>query len=314
MPPSSYRERTDPGKNDMIKYGAHCYIFTERWSDESLGLLDTARGLGLDCLEIAVGDDVQFTPALTRRQAESLGLTLIVSPGGQWPTEYDLSAEDPKQRRQGLRWHESQVDLAAELGAVAYTGALYGHPGTVLRRRPPHDQLQWAAEMLHTLAEYAGQRGVTIALEPMSHFRTHVVNTPEQAMHLLGLAGHDNLGVLLDTYHMLTEVKDYTAAIHTVGKRLWGLHACENDRGAPGGGLVPWGAVFGALQDIGFDGYVALEAYNSSIDDFAIRRGMFHDVCPDGEAFVRQGLGFINEVQRRGLQAGAGPRLPTPTA
>ena len=298
----------------MIKYGAHCYIFTERWSDESLGLLEAARGLGLDCLEIAVGDDVRFTPVLTRRRAESLGLALIVSPGGEWPVAYDLSAEDAEHRRRGLRWHESQVDLAADLGAVAYTGALYGHPGTVLRRRPPQGQLQWAAEMLHLLAEYAERRGVTIALEPMSHFRTHVVNTPEQAMQLLEMAGHGNLGVLLDTYHMVTEVKDYAAAIHTVGDRLWGLHACENDRGAPGGGLVPWQAVFGALRDINFDGYMALEAYNSSIDDFAIHRGMFHNVCPDSEAFVRQGLGFLKKGLRMRPQAGSEPLVPTPTA
>ena len=31
---------------------------------------------------------------------------------------------------------------------------------------------------------------------------------------------------------------------------LWGLHACENDRGVPGGGLVPWREIFAALKQI----------------------------------------------------------------
>ena len=128
-------------------------------------------------------------------------------------------------------------------------------------------------------------------LEPMSHFRTHIANTPEQIMRLVALADHPNLGVLLDTYHMIPEVRDFGAAIRTVGDRLWGLHACENDRGVPGGGLVPWDHVFAALRDIAFDGFVLLEAYNSSLSDFAFRRGMFHDVCPDGEAFARAGPG-----------------------
>jgi hypothetical protein len=36
-----------------------------------------------------------------------------------------------------------------------------------------------------------------------------------------------------------------------------------------------------------------METYNSSIGDFAYRRGMFHNVCPDGYAFVREGLAFL---------------------
>ena len=112
------------------------------------------------------------------------------------------------------------------------------------------------------------------------------------------------------------------------GDRLWGLHACENDRGVPGGGLVPWEAVFGALQGISFRGYLVLETYNSSLGDFAYRRGIFQNVCPDGAAFVRQGLGFLREqwarslTLRRGsrshkhLRAGSRvmPGRPTPTA
>ena len=282
-----------------MKLGLHCYLFTERWSDDCLGILDIARTLGAECFEVVVGDDIEFTPQLTRRRAEALGLTLTVGPGGLWPTECDISADDPTDRARGLAWHCQQIDLAAELGASAYTGALYGHPGTVKRRVPPADEYPRTAEGLHRLAEHAASRGVVLALEPMSHFRTHIANTPEQIMRLVTLADHPNLGVLLDTYHLITEVRDFGAAIRTVGDRLWGLHACENDRGVPGGGLAPWDQVFAALRDIAFDGFVLLEAYNSSLSDFAFRRGMFHDVCPDGEAFARQGLAFMH--RRPGL-------------
>jgi D-psicose/D-tagatose/L-ribulose 3-epimerase len=277
-----------------MKLGLHCYLFTERWSDDRLDVLDTARDLGAECFEVVVGDDIDFTPRLTRQRAEALGLTLTVGPGGQWPTECDISADEPADRAKGLAWHCQQIDLAGELGAAAYTGALYGHPGTVKRRVPPIDEYPRTAEGLHRLAEHAASRGVMLALEPMSHFRTHIANTPEQIMRLVTLADHANLGVLLDTYHMIPEVRDFGAAIRTVGDRLWGLHACENDRGVPGGGLVPWDHVFAALRDIAFDGFVLLEAYNSSLSDFAFRRGMFHDVCPDGEAFARQGLAFLH--------------------
>jgi hypothetical protein len=129
----------------------------------------------------------------------------------------------------------------------------------------------------------------------MSHFRTHLLNTPEQAVRLLDLADHPNLLVLLDTYHMVTEVRDFAAAIDRVGDRLWGLHACENDRGAPGGGLVPWPAVVRALVRTPAR-RVLFESYNSSLGDFAVCRGMFHDVCPDGDDFVRRGMQFLQPL------------------
>lgn len=282
-----------------IRYGAHCYLFTDRWCDDQLDLLDEARSLGLDFWEIGVGDDVVFDAALTRARAEALGLTLTVSPGGLWPESCDLSADDPADRARGLAWHKTQVDLAAELAAVAYTGALYGHPGVVRRRLPPADELARTAEGLHELAAYGAAHGVQIVLEPMSHFRTHVVNTPEQVMHLICLADHSNLRVVLDTYHMVTEIRDYAAAIRTIAPRLWGLHACESDRGVPGSGLVPWEKVFAVLREVGFDGYVMMETYNSSIGEpagsWAFTRGMFHDPCPDGAAFVRDGLAFLRD-------------------
>ncbi|HAJ37189.1 MAG TPA: hypothetical protein DCL15_16075 [Chloroflexi bacterium] len=283
-----------------MQYGAHCYLFTDRWSDAALPILDTMKALGLDLAELSVGDDVIFTPHLTRRRAETLGLTLVLGPGGAWPLSADLSADTAEERRIGLTWHCRQVDLAAEVGAVAYAGALYGHPGVVKRRRPPVDEYAWTAEGLHTLAEYAAARGVKIVLEPMSHFRTHVANTAAQMMRLIDLADHANLYALFDTYHAITEERNYAAAIRTLASRLWCVHTCENDRGVPGGGLVPWDVVFDSLCEVGYAGPLTMEAYNSSIDDFAFQRGMFHNVCPDGADFVRTGLAFLQaQVARR---------------
>jgi D-psicose/D-tagatose/L-ribulose 3-epimerase len=273
--------------------GAHIFLFTDRWTDERLDILDTAAMLGAGAVEIAVGDDVHFTPALTRRRAEALGLRTYVGPGGLWPLEWDLSSDDPDERAGGLAWHRRQVDVASEMGAIAYAGALYGHPGVVKRRTPAPNEYDRVAEGLNQLAEYGAGRGVAIVLEPMSHFRSHLVNTPEQVMRLIDLSNHQNLRILFDTYHMVTEVRDYGRALRTVASRLWGIHACENDRGVPGGGLVPWDTVFKTLVEIRFDGYMVLETYNSSIGDFAYQHGMFHNVCPDGVTFARRGFRFL---------------------
>ena len=282
-----------------VKYGAHCYLFTRSWSDADVGFLDLARGLGLDMFELSVGDDVVFDPGLTGRRAASLGLDLVIGPGGRWPLDADLSSDDPADRARGLAWHERQVDLAAELGAWAYAGCLYGHPGVVKRRRPPADELPRVAEGLHALAGYAAARRVTLVLEPMSRFRTHLVNTPAQLARLIALAGHANIKATFDTYHAVTEVRDYAEGLRALGPRLALVHACENDRGVPGGGLVPWETVFRTLAEIGFDGTIGLETYNTRLGDFAFERGIFQDLCPDGRAFVEKGLAFLKSLEAR---------------
>jgi D-psicose/D-tagatose/L-ribulose 3-epimerase len=282
-----------------MRYGAHCYIFTERWGDDKRHLLDLAKELSLDTFELSVGDDVIFDHRKTGDHAASLGLELFIGPGGAWPLDCDLSADEAGDRARGLAWHKRQVDTAAELRAVAYGGALYAHPGVVKRRRPPSDEYERTAEGLHALAEYAADRNVILALEPMSHFRTHLVNTPEELMRLITLADHANLRVLFDTYHIITEIRSYEAALRTVAPRLYALHACENDRGVPGGGLVPWEAIFGVLREIGFAGYIGLESYNSSLDDFAVQRGMFHNVCADGRAFTERGISFLKQMESK---------------
>jgi D-psicose/D-tagatose/L-ribulose 3-epimerase len=282
-----------------VKYGAHCYLFTRRWSDADIRFLDLARELGLDMFELSVGDDVAFDPRLTARRAAALGLDLVIGPGGAWPLDADLAADEASGRARGLVWHKRQVDLAAELGAWAYAGCLYAHPGVVKRRRPPADELARAAEGLHALAEYAEPRRVTLVLEPMSRFRTHLVNTPDQLMRLMALADHPALRATFDTYHAVTEVRDYAAGLRTLGARLALVHACENDRGVPGGGLVPWEAVFRTLAQMGFEGPVGLETYNTALGDFGFERGIFRDLCPDGRAFVEKGLDFLRGLERR---------------
>ena len=120
-----------------MRFGAHSYMFTDRWSDECLGILDAVGELGLDFFEIGVGDDVRFSAELTRRRAEGLGIELGVGPGGHWPLECDLSSDGADERQAGLDWHCGIVDRAHAIGATAYCGSLYGHPGVVKRRKPP---------------------------------------------------------------------------------------------------------------------------------------------------------------------------------
>lgn len=277
-------------------YGAHVYLWQDRYSDRDLvRILESAKSLGLSFLEVSVGDDIHFNAAKLGRSAKEHNLELVFSPGGAWPVECDISLGDSAHRRSGVDWHRRAIDLAAGAGGIAYAGAIYGHPGTVVRRLPCPDEPKRIAEGLHELAEHADQRNMRLVLEPMSHFRTHIANTPRQINELIRLTGHKNVYSLLDTYHLATEVTDLAATFEEMRPSLWGIHACENNRGAPGTGLLPWHALTSAIVRSGWDGYVGFEGYNSQCrnGEFACERGMFHHVCDDAEVFIRDGKSFL---------------------
>ena len=278
-----------------FKLGVHQFLWKSHWTNEDLSILDTARSLGCALFEVSLGDDVQFDRVRLHHHAAALGIELTVGPGNTWPKNCNISDDDPFHRKLGLAWHKKMLDWVAEIGAVAYCGAIYSHPGHVCRRLQPKDELPRTAENLYQLAEYADGLGVRLVIEPMSRFRVHLVNTAAQAVSLVQLTQHTNLRVNLDTYHMITEERDYAAAIRCAAPVLWGVHACENDRGVPGGGLVPWAAVFEALRSVNGCMRIMLETYNTSLEGFGLSRGMFQNVCPEPEQFVRQGFNFLKK-------------------
>ncbi len=102
-------DRTDRRALSEVTLGVHSYLFTEFWSDRALDILDTACRLGAQFMEIGVGDDVRFTPRLTRQRAEALELALCLGPGSTWPLACDLSSDLPEERALGLAWHQKQV-------------------------------------------------------------------------------------------------------------------------------------------------------------------------------------------------------------
>ena len=152
-----------------------------------------------------------------------------------------------------MAYLEGCIDLAAAVGSPHVAGPMYSATGKA-RLLPPDQRDQqraWAAESLRQVADYAGERGVRLALEPLNRFETDLVNTVEQGLDLCHQTGRDNVGLMLDTFHMNIEEKSISAAMALAGDRLFHMQVAENDRGTPGRGHVPWEEVLGALDAAG---------------------------------------------------------------
>jgi sugar phosphate isomerase/epimerase len=65
--------------------------------------------------------------------------------------------------------------------------------------------------------------------------------------------------VCADLFHMNIEEDDPVKAIVDTGDRLAHVHVDDSNRLQPGTGHLDFAAAFGALQAIGYDGWLALE-------------------------------------------------------
>jgi D-psicose/D-tagatose/L-ribulose 3-epimerase len=279
----------------MNRLGASTWIWTSPFSDAEIGLVDRAKTLGFDVLELAVENPAAITGALVREAGERAGVGFTVC--GAFGTERDLSHEDPAIRRSGIDYVKQCVDLAADIGAPHVVGPMYSAVGRtrMLEPREREQQRALAVESLKTVAVYAAERGVRLGVEPLNRFETDLVNTAEQVLELCDRVDADNVGVLLDTFHMNIDEKSLGDAIRLVGDRLLQLHACENDRGTPGTGHMPWDDIFAALVDIGFTGPLVIESFTPAVREIAKAVSLWRPLDAPSDELARRGARFLRE-------------------
>ena len=68
------------------------------------------------------------------------------------------------------------------------------------------------------------------------------------------------------------------------------MHACENDRGAPGSGNVTWNEVAAGLKDIGYDGPVVIESFTAKVKSIARAAAIWRSLAPTQDDLARDGL------------------------
>ncbi len=88
---------------------------------------------------------------------------------------------------------------------------------------------------------------------------------------------------------MNIDEKSLGDAIRLVGDRLLQVHTCENDRGTPGTGHVPWSEVFEALADIDFAGPLVIESFTPELREIAKAVSLWRPLdAPTGRARARR--------------------------
>jgi D-psicose/D-tagatose/L-ribulose 3-epimerase len=205
-------------------------------------------------------------------------------------------SNDPKVRDKALKHWKKVIETAADLECELIAGPSYAPVGDLPGRRRTDDEWEWGVEFHQKLAPALKKSGVQLAVEPLNRFETYFLNTAEDAVRFVQEIDSPHIGILLDTFHSNIEDKSVAVAYRQCGRRLKHVHTCENDRGIPGSGHIDWPGVLRSLKDMGYDGWLTIESFNSNIPELSAATAIWRDLAPHPDDIAVQGTAFLKKL------------------
>ena len=280
------------GVNGQPKLGMNMLL----WSPDVTGpehdaTFELLRELGYDGVEIPIFDsEVEKYERLGERLA-GLGLASL-GVSARFEDDSPISP-DPEVRARGLAATKAALDACAALGAHTLCGPLAAPLGVLSGAPPTRDERERAVEGLRAAAEHAATVDVTIAVEYLNRFEMYLITCAEDAASLVRDVDHPNCRLMYDTFHAHIEEADPREALVSCSDVLVHFHAAENQRGTPGSGQVDWDATFDALGEIGYAGWVVIEAFGDAVPEFAAATKVWRPTFSSQEQLARDGAAFL---------------------
>jgi D-psicose/D-tagatose/L-ribulose 3-epimerase len=86
-----------------------------------------------------------------------------------------------------------------------------------------------------------------------------------------------------------------------IGKHLKLIHTCENDRGIPGSGHIDWPAVFAAIAQLKYDGWLTIESFGFAIPELCAAAAIWRDIESTPSAIAFEGIRFLRRTSAHSI-------------
>ncbi len=233
--------------------------WADTWDTPQPPLFQRARDAGFDAVEISLINGADFDSAGYQRALASTGLQPYCIMGLDAAT--DITSPDAAIRKAGIEYIQAALVATRKLGSPILCGLPYV-PWLYFPTDDNHQPYrERCAAALQEIAIVAADNGLTLCLEVINRFETFMFNTVTEALAFLQMVDHPAVKLHLDTYHMNMEEDDIAAAIRQAGPQLGHFHSVASNRKLPGQGHLDWSAIRAALDDIGYDGGLGIEAF-----------------------------------------------------
>ncbi len=274
-----------------MKFGMNLLLWTGDLSDAILPTLERLKDMGYDGVELPM-----FTPDVDKfasfaKRLDDLGLqrtAVTVRTEGDNPI-----SPDRKIRAAGVANNKRTVECCQAAGCTHLVGPYHSALGYFTGQGPTPDEWKWGVESMSELAEFAGQQTVTLGIECLNRFECYFLNTHADATRFVREVNHPNCRAMYDTFHSHIEEKNTAEAIRSCAEVLAHVHISENDRSTPGSGNVRWKETFDTLKEVGYDGWMMIEAFGLALPELVAATKIWRRMYDSEEQLARDGLAFM---------------------
>ncbi|WP_434616034.1 sugar phosphate isomerase/epimerase family protein [Tabrizicola sp. M-4] len=279
----------------MKGWGLHSGLWSWNWTvpeAEATVVAIRDSGLSFDSIEVLTLNPAAIDVAHSRRLLEGLGVPVICTLG----LPADCAASSHPDRAADFLC--TALETVRGMGAIALTGLTYGPLGERTGRPPSETELDNVARSYRIAAEKARALGMSIGIEVVNRYESHLVNTAAQAAAIIERVGADNIFIHLDTYHLCIEEQSPAQAVQDAGAFLRYIHLSESTRGMPGAGCCDFDALFAALKASGFNGGLVPEAFCELPDEIAAALALWRPTGATPERMVTAGIPWLRQRAR----------------
>ena len=280
----------------MYKLGMNLLLWTDsvRLKGDK-ELIDKVLGMGFDGLEVPImGMEVSEAKEIGDYFKElGIACTAISVLGDVNPI-----SPDADEREAAYKTMCHFIDCTQAMGATILCGPFDQQLGYFSGVRPTKQEWDWSVACTKRASEYALDKGVVLAIEPLNRFEQYILNTVEDGVRYIKQVDMPNAGLLLDTMHMNVEELDVAKALEVGLPYTKHIHISENNRGIPGTGHACGKDVFDVIKASDYDGWLTIEAFNEGAPSMQGPLHLWRTFAPSDDALAEQGLAYMQQMTK----------------
>jgi len=280
-----------------MKYGMNLLLWSGEVTEELTPVIESLKNMGYDGVELPLFNlDLDY--AALGKRLDSIGLERTAVTVRN--LEDNPISPDAAVRQAGIDLTKKTLDCCAAAGVQTLVGPYHSALGHFSGAGPTEDEWKWGVESMRAVAEHAGEVGVMLGVECLNRFETYLLNTHADSTRFVKDVDHDSCRMMYDTFHSNIEEKSIPEAIRGCKDVLCHVHISENDRSTPGSGNVRWAENFDTLIEIGYDGWLMIEAFGLALPELAAATKIWRRMYESEEQLAKDGLAFMkSEVEKR---------------
>jgi len=272
-------------------FGMNLLLWSGDLSEAMLPVLEMLKKAGYDGVEVPLFDADVSKYQQWGRRLNDLGLrrtAVTIRTAADNPISPDAAV-----RTAGVEATKRTLDCCQALGAETLCGPYHSALGEFSGSGPTADEWKWGVDSMRKVAEHAAQAKVMLGIEYLNRFETYLLNCSEDTVRFVRDVNHPSCRMMYDTFHANIEEKSVAKAIQTCAAQTIHIHISENDRSTPGEGQIAWGETFDTLREVGYDGWMVVEAFGLALPEIAAATKIWRRMYRSEEQLAQDGLRFM---------------------